>query len=317
MDKHELVKKLKELARELNRTPTLSEFVASGISKRQVHKHSYNEIVKLAGLEPRISTRHRKPLEIRSRPPKILIIDIETAPLLVRTYGLWNQNISTGFIKTDWYMLSVAAKWHGEKKVYYKDTRDSHENDIDVVNLAVELIEQADIIVGHNVDRFDLKKINTRVLKHNLKPVPKKQTIDTLKIAKKCFAITSNKLDFIAKFLGVDGKRKSKKYSQQEMWDGCCDGVLDCFKENKKYNIQDIKVTEDVFDKLKSWDESLNFQSYFQKVTCVCGCTEFRKDGIRYTKNNAFQRYSCSSCGKLFTSKESLIDKDLRKDFFK
>lgn len=317
MDLHELVSRLKLLASDLGKTPTCNEFCRSGVSKRQVNKHGYTNLVKMAGLKPNLNSQQREPSQIEIKPPKILILDIETAPLLVRCYGLWQQNISTGFIVKDWYMLSFAAKWAGEKKVYYKDTRDTHENDYEVAKFAWDLMDQADIIVGHNSDRFDLKKLNTRFLKHNIKPLGKKKTIDTLKIAKRYFAMTSNKLDFIAKFLGVEGKRKSKKYSQQDMWNACCEGELDAFKENEKYNIQDIRVTEDVFDALKRWDESLNFQAYTQMAQCICGCKDFYKDGFSYTKTGAFQRYRCKDCDKTFTDKQNLIDKDVRKEFFK
>jgi transcriptional regulator NrdR family protein len=317
MDLHELVSKLKQLASDLSKTPTLIEFERSGISKRQIQKHGYRNLCKMAGLEPNKNSQQKAATQVIFGEPRILVLDIETAPLLVRSYGLWNQNISTGFIVKDWYMLSFAAKWVGEKKVHYIDTRDTHENDYEVAQFAWNLMDQADIIVGHNLDRFDVKKLNTRFLKHDIAPLGKKKTIDTLKIAKRYFAITSNKLDYIAKFLKLDGKRKSKKYSQQEMWNACCNGVTDAFKENEKYNIQDIVVTENVFDKLKVWDESLNFQSYYGKFKCICGSVDFFKNGLSRTNQATKQKYRCKDCGKVFTGRENLIDKDIRKEFLK
>ena len=147
-------------------------------------------------------------------------------------------------------------------------------------------------------------------------PVGKKQTIDTLKIAKKYFKITSNKLDYIASFLGLKGKRSSKKFSQQEMWKECCKGNEEAFKENEKYNIQDIVVTENVFNKLKSWDEGINIQAYKQRVVCICGGESFRKDGFSYTKTGSFQRFRCNNrkCSKVHTSKYNSIEKENKKN---
>lgn len=318
MKEHEIVCVYKKIANDLKKTPTILEIVKySDLSKRQINKYGHSNICKMAGLEPNLNSQQKKAITLDCQPPKILILDIETAPLLVRCYGLWQQNISTGFIVKDWYIFSFAAKWYGEKDFFYLDTRDTHENDLEVCNMARNLIDQADILVGHNLDRFDIKKLNTRFLKHNLQPVAKKKTIDTLKIAKRYFAITSNKLDFIAKFLGIKGKRRSKKYTNEQMWNGCCDGVLDCFIENEKYNKQDIKVTEAVFDKLKTWDESLNFQTYYGHKICVCGNKEFHKSGFRHNKQSVHQVYACTNCGKTHTGKENLIDKDARKEFFK
>lgn len=318
MDLDEIYKVYKKISKELNKTPTIKEIVnCSNISKRQINKHGHNELCKMAGLEPNLNTHRKDKIEIDYRAPKILILDIETAPILARAYGIWQQNISTGFIVKDWYMLSFAAKWAGEKKFFYLDVRDNHENDYNVAKYAYDLINSADILIGHNLDRFDIKKLNTRFLKHGFKPIGKKQTIDTLKIAKRYFAITSNKLDYIAQFLEIEGKRKSKKYSQQEMWDGCCNGVLECFKENEKYNKQDIVVTEEVYNRLKTWDETLNFQAYHGSLVCVCGNDKYIKDGLRYSKQGAFQRYQCSECGKNYTGKKNVIDKELRKTFVK
>jgi len=315
MDLHEIVSRLKLLAVELGKTPTLREFEASGVSKRQIQKHGFNNLVRMAGLEVNRGLNGEQHKEVVFKKPKILILDIETAPMLVRSYGLWNQNISTGFIVKDWYMLSFAAKWAGDKKFYYKDTRDTHEDDSEVAKFAWNLMNQADVIVGHNSDRFDLKKLNTRFLKHGLKPLGKKRTVDTLKIAKKYFAVSSNKLDYIAKFLGIEGKRKSPKYSQQEMWNLCCEGVKDAFKENEKYNKQDIVVTENVFDVLKTWDESLNLQAFYGEFVCTCGGTKFVKDGFNRTKNTVKQRYRCVDCGKSSVGRENLVDKEMRKGF--
>jgi DNA polymerase elongation subunit (family B) len=313
-DLHEIVSALKLLAVELSKTPTQVEFIAnSKVSRRQIAKHGYANLCRKAGLEPNTNSQQKKPIEIESRPPKILIFDIETAPILAYVYGLWEQNVSTEYIQKDWYCFSIAGKFVGEKKVHYLDVRDNFEDDKAVCEFAWNLLNEADILVGHNSDKFDIKKLNTRFLFHGLPPIGKKQTIDTLKIARKYFKITSNKLDFIAKFLGVEGKRKSKKFSNQQMWMECCKGNVEAFKENKKYNIQDINVTEAVYDKLKTWDESINIQAFAQKTVCICGNKQFRKDGYRYTKTGVFQRYRCTECQKVHVCKKNEFNKDQKK----
>jgi len=310
-DLHEIVSALKLLAKELGKTPTIIEFIDNcEVSKRQIHKHGHSNLCRMAGLEPNTNSQQKPEQILESKPPKMLIFDIETAPIMAYTYGLWNQNISTGYILKDWYVLSFAAKWAGEKKVYYFDVRNNGEDDKEVCREAWKLLDQADILIGHNSDKFDIKKLNTRFLFHDMPPVGKKKTIDTLKIAKKYFKITSNKLDYIASFLGLEGKKVSKKFSQQEMWKECCKGNHEAFKENEKYNIQDIVVTENVFNKLKTWDESINIQAYTQRVACICGNESFKKEGFSYTKTGAFQRYRCTKCKKVHTSKYNHIAKE-------
>lgn len=308
---HEIVAALKKLANELGKTPTIIEFMKScRVSKRQINKHKYSNLCKMAGLNPNLNSQQKKTVKLTSEPPKMLIFDIETAPILSYHYGMWQQNISTGFVMEDWYILSFAAKFAGEKEIFYFDVRSDDKCDKKVCKKAWELLDKSDYLIGHNSNNFDIKKLNTRFLFHGLPPIGKKNTIDTLKIAKKYFKITSNKLDYIAEFLGIKGKRKSKKFSQQEMWKQCCLGNIEAFKENEKYNIQDIKVTEDVYDRLKTWDESINIQAYTQRSVCVCGSSEFRKAGLAYTKMGAFQKYRCVNCKKVHTSRHNTIPKD-------
>lgn len=320
MDLHDIVSSIKLLASDLGKTPTLVEFIAdSGVSKRQISKHGWNNLVKMAGLEPNLNSQQRKPVSIEIREPKILILDIEVAPIKAFVYGLWQQNIAIDYILEDWFVFSWAAKWAGKKEIMYADvsSRKLVQNDEYVCKKIHKLISEADILVGHNSDRFDIKKLNTRFIKHGLDPIPKLQSIDTLKVARRYFKFTSNKLDYIAKFLGIEGKYKSKKFTQREMWKACYNKDKEAWKENKIYNKQDVEITEKVFDKLKTWDASLNFQAYLQKAVCICGSEEFKKDGVRYTKQSAFQRYKCAECGKHYTDKTNLLNKELRQGFFK
>jgi hypothetical protein len=66
----------------------------------------------------------KQPLEAApcSTGPRVLTLDIETAPLESYTWGIWDQNIGLNQIKSEWTILSFSAKWLGEKKVIYGDT---------------------------------------------------------------------------------------------------------------------------------------------------------------------------------------------------
>ena len=53
----------------------------------------------------------------------ILLLDIETSPVVAWVWGLRDQNVGLNMIKEDWYVLSWAAKWLGDKpsKTMYAD----------------------------------------------------------------------------------------------------------------------------------------------------------------------------------------------------
>ena len=320
MDLHEIVSRLKQLAQELGRTPNLPEFVKlSKVSRRQIDKHKYSELCKMAGIPINKSPHATEAVKIESTPPKILAFDIETAPLLVHVFQLFgNDAIGTNAINQDSFILSFAAKFLHEDKVYYFDNRKGKDktNDRKIIEQAHALMREADILLGHNIDRFDIKKMNARFIKYGLDPLPKIQTIDTLKIAKRYFSFTSNKLEYLAKFLGCTPKSSHAKFSGLELWTECLKNNQAAYDELRLYNEQDVLTQIEVYQKLAKYDQSLNFQAY-QYATCICGSTTFHKDGYNYTKQGQFQRYRCSQCGKIYIGKENLIHKDLRKNFFK
>jgi DNA polymerase elongation subunit (family B) len=321
MDLHELVSKLKALASELGRTPNLREFVAMAqVSRRQIDKHKYSTICKAAGLEINKHSATTKPVLIENRMPKILAFDIETAPLLVHVFQLYgNDAIGLNQIKDDSFILSFAAKFLDEDKIYYFDNRTgkNKQDDKKIIMKAYELFKKADILLGHNIDRFDIKKMNARFIKYGLDPLPKIQTIDTLKIAKRYFSFTSNKLEYLATFLGCTPKSSHQKFTGLSLWTECLKNNKEAYDELRLYNEQDVLTQIEVYLKLAKYDESINFQAYTQQVTCICSSTEFYKNGIKYSKNGQFQIYKCAHCGKNYIGKENLIHKDIRKGFFK
>jgi uncharacterized protein YprB with RNaseH-like and TPR domain len=317
---HDLVVQLKELAEELERTPTQIEFVNSGVSKRQIQKYTYSKIVDAAGLEPNKFAQKTAPIEPVIRPPRILFYDIETAPITSYVWGLFDQNIGLNQIVEDWFILSFAAKFQGEDNYHYFDQRSEIpvQDDKNLLISVHKLLSDTDVLVGHNAIKFDFKKLNARFIKHGLVPLNNFVHIDTLKIARKHFAFTSNKLSYLAEYLKCESKKSEhKKFSGMDMWVECLKGNQEAFQEMEAYNKMDVEVLEQVYNKLAPWEPTINFQAFYFGTICSCGHTKFFKDGFRYTRQGKFQVFRCHNCAKTFTAKENLIDKDLRKSFFK
>lgn len=318
MDLHSLVSKLKELARDLGKTPTQREFINYGVSKRQISKHRFSEIVKAAGFEPNKYSQTTHPVESVTRSPRILFFDIETAPITGYTWGTYEQSVIK--ILKDWFVLSYAAKFKGDERFFYLDQRFSTPVDDDYQLLCGihHLISECDILVGHNSIKFDTRKLNARFIKHGLPPLNHYIQIDTLRIARKHFAFTSNKLADLAVLLQCDIKKSTHaKFPGFTMWDECMKGNQEAFEEMESYNKTDVDVLMAVFERLAPWEPTINFQAFYQKRICQCGAEKFFRDGYRYTRQGKFQVFRCHECSKTFTAKENLIDKDLRKGFFK
>ncbi len=318
MELHEIVAKLKELFKDFGRTPTLRESVKSGISKKQIDKHGYNNLVIKAGLTPNFMPYSG--YELEGRKPRVLFFDIETSAIKAHVWAAYDQNVSLDQMIEDWYVLSWSAKWMGEDKIYYEDVRNSNNKKLDkgILPGIHKLLCEADIVVGHNSDKFDIKKLNARFLKYDMVPVSPYRSIDTLKICKKYFKLTYNTLKFVAIHLGLS-ERKSEhgKFPGMKLWNECMKWNKSAFMEMERYNKQDVVVLEKIFNKLVPYESSLKFSAFLQRDACSCGGDLFAKDGINYTATGAFQRYRCKKCGKIFSRKDNLISKETRKELMK
>ena len=314
---HEMVSELKKLASELGKTPTLKEF-SKVFSRRQIDKFKYSEIVKSAGLTPNPHSATTPPVEVVLRPPRILFFDIETAPIKGYSWGIYEQNILK--VLVDWFVLSFAGKFSDEDQYHYFDQRDKEnvEDDYELIKKCHEMLSEADVLVSHNGDRFDIKKLNARFIKYDLPPLNHYKSVDTLKIARRFFSFTSNKLSDLANYLGCENKKSTHgKYPGFQLWDQCMQKNQEAFQEMEDYNKKDVDVLIDVYKKLAKWDSSINFCSYYQEQVCICGSKEFRKDGFKFNKSGKFQIYRCRVCDKTFIAKENLIQKEIRSEFFK
>lgn len=232
--------------------------------------------------------------------PKILLFDIETAPNLGFTWGKWEQNVIE--FKEDWYMLTFAAKWLGSNKVIIKGLPDfptykkDRKNDRELVKSLWDLIDEADVIIAHNGDEFDVKKMNVRFMENGLKPPTPYQTIDTKKVAKKYFRWDSNKLDDLGQYLKLGRKMDTGGF---ELWQGCMNGDMKAWRKMLQYNKQDVILLEKVYLKLRPWmtnHPNVNILSGTEGCP-GCGSKELQRRGIRVTRTSQFQRYQCQSCG--------------------
>lgn len=189
--------------------------------------------------------------KIQNNQGKILIYDIETSYNIGKFWRAgYNLNINPGDIIHERAIICISYKWLGEEQVYNL-TWDKNQCDKFLLEQFIPILDEADMIVAHNGDRYDLKFIKTRALKHNLKMLINYKQFDTLKVAKAKFMFNSNKLDYISKFLGAEGKIST----EMKLWDDII--LRKCPKALIKmldYCDEDVRQLEVVYNALVSWD---------------------------------------------------------------
>lgn len=199
-------------------------------------------------------------------------------------------------------IICICYKWEDEKDVSWL-TWDAKQCDKKMLDKFVRIANTADELVGHNGDKFDLAWIRTRCLFHGIAMFPNYTTIDTLKIARSKFKFNSNKLNYIAKFLGIG----QKIHTDFDLWKRI---VLDKDKvamdKMVKYCKMDVILLEKVYKHLATHiAPKTHYGVIFgqDRGTCSeCGSNELVRHLQRINASGIKKIvYQCKTCGKYNT----------------
>lgn len=294
---------------ELKNSGYSSRKIAEILFGRKSAKSTVNDIIS------RISQEHTPPAD----GPKILFLDTETAPVRAFVWRLFKENIGLNQIQTDWFLLSFCAKWLGQDDVIYQDLRGyvKEEDDSLLLDTLWELLDDCDIVVGHNMKGFDVKKVNARFLSMGYDCPSPYKIVDTLEIAKKQFGFTSNKLAFLTDKLCTKYKKSEHgKFHGFHLWDECLKDNPEAWQEMSDYNKLDVLSLEELYLKLRSWDSKHpNVGLYYNddKMRCnTCGSDAMiKQDGkYAYTNLSKFETYRCDNCGSHKRMRKNVRTKD-------
>lgn len=229
---------------------------------------------------------------------KILILDIETAPHIAYIWGLWKENIPLDRLIESGYVLCWSAKWYGTTAVEFSSL--AHESKGKMIKRIHKLMDEADVIVTYNGKKFDIPHLNREFINQGLNPPSPYKQVDLYETAKRRFKFPSNKLQYVAQFLGIGEKAQTGGF---DLWIRCMTSLKDreAWETMMKYNIQDVELTESVYTILKPWvtkhPNAALFSDGSKAVCTSCGSEHLQKRGVYHTLASVFQRYQCQDCG--------------------
>lgn len=241
---------------------------------------------------------------------KRLFFDIETSPNVVYTWNIgYNLVIGHDNIITERAVICISYKWEHENKVHNL-TWDKG-NDKAMILAFNDIIQQADEVIGHNGDNYDMKWFRTRAIYHGIKNMPKFKTIDTLKVARKNFRFNSNKLDYIAQYLGLGKKVSTGGF---DLWKQVLSGDASALKKMVYYCDNDVLLLEKVFNKLDGYsDAKTHVGVLIGKDTCSCpkcGHDHSIGKGNIYTASGLTKKArECKKCGHRFNISLTAFEK--------
>lgn len=235
-----------------------------------------------------------------------LFFDIETAPNIGVFFSAgYKLNIGYQSIIKERAIICICYKWEGDKEVTSLEW-DNNQCDKKMLEKFIQIANTADEMVGHNGLKFDLNWIRTRCLFHKIDMFPSYVVIDTLTIARAKFRFNSNKLDYIAKFLGIGKKIKT----DFDLWKNILlnkDKIA--MAKMVKYCKGDVILLQKVYDRLKN---HIIVKSHFGKIfhqdnrSCPeCGSDELNIKGYKYTVAGTKKvQYQCKICHKYHSKTE-------------
>jgi len=260
-----------------------------------------------------------KPKSENLKFPKVLVFDIETAPLMAFVWRLKTRYVNPDMLeKSNWWVISWSAKWLFEDSVMSDVVTNEeavNEDDSRVIHSIWNLINEADIVISHNGINFDHKLLNMRWLLHDMQPPAHYRVIDTYRSCRGLFDFPSYKLDFITKQLGIASKMEHEGFN---MWRKSLLGDTEALANMSKYNDQDVKSLEELYLAIRPWIRNHPNLGVFMEsevpVCRVCGSKNLRHmEGHDYTTNlSKYETLRCE-CGAINKRRSSKLPLEVRK----
>jgi len=259
--------------------------------------------------------------EVENKEAKILVYDIETSLMKGYFFSPKTEYIRHDMIEEDSIILTWSAKWLGEDDIMSSTLTPKEAKNRDDKRVSeefYELLNQADIVVAHNGDRFDIKHMNAKFFEHGLNPPLPFRSVDTLKIAKRYFSggFPSLALDYLTRKLKISGKIQTNV----QLWKDCGNGDKEALLKMSEYCDNDVVILEDFYVLIRPWDSNHPpvgmYRSEKSSNSCpVCNeKIEIVKGKLYTTKTNAWKTYRCTNpaCGATGRTKLSALTKNER-----
>jgi hypothetical protein len=241
---------------------------------------------------------------------KILAWDIELTPMTVYSWSLWPNFIPIQQIEKPQEVMCFGARWYGKNQVMFKSTY--HHGKKEMLETIHALLDEADAVLSWNGAGFDTKHINREFIENGMAPPSPYVEIDLMKVAKKRFKFPSNKLDYVSQALDVGRKVQHEGF---QLWLDCMDGKRSAWKSMKEYQIQDVNLLIDLYEKLRPWIDNhpnVNFSEEDSDNCVACGSAHVVKAGTRVLSTGKYNRYQCQDCGKWMRGKTAISTTSMR-----
>ena len=250
---------------------------------------------------------------------KRLFWDIETSPGIFYAWRCsYRARITPEQIIREPAIICICYKWEDEDDTH--SLQWDNGDDRKMVKRFAKVAADADEMVAHNGDRFDLKWFNTRNLLAGLPPIPKYKTVDTLTMARQHFYLQSNRLDYLGQRMFGSGKLPTgfKLWRQVAGDVEAKDDLAASLPLTRDpvalgrmvtYCKNDVLLEEQVWSQLRDYAPVATHEGVFatgnvkMRWTCpYCGAIKVKKSKTKVTASGMLQhQMKCKSCYRYYT----------------
>lgn len=248
---------------------------------------------------------------MKQKKVKRLFYDLETSPNVVLAFRAgYDVVINHDAVIVERKIICIGYKWEGEKKTTVLRW-DKNQDETAMLAKFLEVANEADELIAHFGDRFDLPWFRTRCLLLGFPPLPPYKTVDTKAWASKNFYFNSNKLDYLSKVLGHGGKEKMEFDDWKKIVMSNCQKSLDKMCHYCGVDVIKLeKVYHDLAPYVFSYKTHAGVFAGGDKWMCPRdGSKNVRVSKKRVTKNGTVQfSMQCQDCGSYFTISKSAYE---------
>ena len=242
--------------------------------------------------------------------PKILAIDIETAPHTAYVWGLFKQTVPISRLVDTGRVMCFAWKWLREQGGVQFASEAMYSRDV-LLKRAHDLLDEADIVVTYNGKKFDIPTLNKEFFEHGYAPPAPYKQVDLYRTARSQFRFASNKMDHLAHELGIKTKIRHQGF---DLWVQCMEKDPKAWKTMERYNKRDVLILDKLYNLMLPWIKDHPNVNLFHDdpekhlLSCPsCGSDKVQSRGFATSKSFKYRRFQCTSCGSW--SRDRLAEK--------
>lgn len=235
--------------------------------------------------------------------PKILFWDVESTPLKAYVWRPGQQFVSYKQLVAGSHMYTIICicyAWNDgkpvKKLVFDYKTQDCSK----IIKEFDDLLREADVSIGKNSDRFDMKMLATQRMLTQEYGAPEfaVNTDDLEKQIRRYFALPSYGLDYLSSLLGIGGKDKMEFQDWIDIVEKTKNGRT-ALKKMVTYCIKDVGDTRTLWNALsKHFRPKFNYATYKGDHVCTnCGSKNIKRNGTRMAGKTRKQQWFCKDHG--------------------